>query len=352
MFEHRNHRRSVLKGLAASGALSLAGVRAGHGQAKETQDKITEAAKQEGGFLWYDHFGREEGQAVLAEFQRRVPFLKKLEYVEVPAAQKQARFIQECLAGGPTSDIMITSAAALQQLADRKFLHDVDWESIGIVKSAVATPNSQMTFIASPIQVAVYNTNRVSAADVPKTWEDLVDPKWKGRTGAWARPVAYISMLPAWGEQGTRDYVKKLVALEPRLYPGTYPLAQAIGAGEVDVGIGTVDGTTRILQKGAPVKFVALDPTPLSLTYGAVVKFGKNPNVAKLFLSWLNTTEGALVFERITERGNHLVAGTKSAVLVKGLKLSFISADEEVSRSAQLNAMELEFARALQRRGA
>ena len=62
MFEHGNQRRTVLKGLAASAALSLAGVRAGHGQPKETQDKVTEAAKQEGGFLWYDHFGREEGQ--------------------------------------------------------------------------------------------------------------------------------------------------------------------------------------------------------------------------------------------------------------------------------------------------
>ena len=48
MFEHGNHRRTVLKGLAASGALSLAGVRAGYGQAKETQDKTIEAAKQEG----------------------------------------------------------------------------------------------------------------------------------------------------------------------------------------------------------------------------------------------------------------------------------------------------------------
>ena len=113
MFEHGNHRRTVLKGLAASGALSLAGVRAGYGQAKETQDKVTEAAKQEGSFLWYDHFGREEGQAVLAEFQKRVPFLKKLEYVEVPAAQKQARFIQECLAGSGGQRQRIGIARAL-----------------------------------------------------------------------------------------------------------------------------------------------------------------------------------------------------------------------------------------------
>jgi iron(III) transport system substrate-binding protein len=159
-------------------------------------------------------------------------------------------------------------------------------------------------------------------------------------------------MLPAWGEQGSRDYVKKLIALEPRLYPGTYPLAQSVGAGEIDVGLGTYDGTVRIMQKGAPVKYVVLDPTPLSLTYGGIVKYGRNPNTAKLFLSWLNTTEGALIFEKITERGNHLVAGTKSAELIKGRKLSFIPADEEVSRASQLNAMEIEFARALQRRGA
>ena len=62
----------MLSMLAASGALSLAGVCPGYGQAKETQHKIAEAAKQEGGFLWYDHFGREEGQAVLAVVLRLV----------------------------------------------------------------------------------------------------------------------------------------------------------------------------------------------------------------------------------------------------------------------------------------
>ena len=65
----------------------------------------------------------------------------------------------------------------------------------------------------------------------------------------------------AWGADKVRDYVRKLAALEPRLYQGTYPLAQAVGAGEVDVGVvGSYDASMRILQKGAPLKMVSVGP--------------------------------------------------------------------------------------------
>lgn len=67
----------------------------------------------------------------------------------------------------------------------------------------------------------------------------MVADRWKGRIGAWSRAAAYIDLASAWGEDEVRDHVKKLATLEPRLYAGTFPLAQAIAAGEVDIGLGT-----------------------------------------------------------------------------------------------------------------
>ena len=122
------HRRESFEGPCRYGN-AVGGVARQSGFGLGTKDEIIEGARERGRVPLVRPL-RPRGRP---SHSRRIPearaISQKLEYVEVPAAQKQARFIQECLAGGPTSDIMITSAAALQQLTDRKFLHEVDWDA-------------------------------------------------------------------------------------------------------------------------------------------------------------------------------------------------------------------------------
>jgi ABC-type Fe3+ transport system substrate-binding protein len=161
----------------------------------------------------------------------------------------------------------------------------------------------------------------------------------------------YTVLSSVWGVEKARDYVRRLASLQPRLYGGTLQVAQAIGAGEVDVGIGSYDATTRVSLKGAPVKMFALDPNPISLLFGCVARHGRNPNTARLLLTWLASKEGALAFEKVTHRGNYLVPETNSAKIVQGRNLVYFKAGEEIARAAELNALEGEFPKILQRRG-
>jgi iron(III) transport system substrate-binding protein len=257
--------------------------------------------------------------------------------------------IQESLAGGPTSDFIVTSAAPMQKFISQKFVTETDWRGLGIEASGATTPNSYMVSVITAVHVAIYNSNRVSEAEAPRTWEDLVDPKWKGRVGAWSRTLAYVQLMSAWGEAKTRDYVKRLAALNPRLLAGTFPLAQAVAAGEVDIGLGSFDATKRIQEKGAPVRMVPLDPTLLSPLYGGIMKFGKHPNAGKLFLAWLNTAKGAVTFESVTKRGNYRVPETETARFVKGKPVTFYTAQDEIAQADKFNDLEKEFSRMLQR---
>jgi iron(III) transport system substrate-binding protein len=340
-------RRQFVKGLTATGALSLAGV--APTMAGSVRDDVIKAAEKEGGFIWYDHYGRDQGEAVLKAFQADFPFIKRAEFVDIPASQRDARLIQESLAGGPTSDVIFTGAPAMQKFVDQKFTMEVDWKGLGIEPSPATTPSSHMVSLVTPINMPIYNSNRVTGGDVPRTWEDMVDPKWKGRVGVWSRPLVYVQLSPVWGEAKARDYVKRLAALNPRLMPGTFPLAQAVAAGEVDIGVGSYDATIRIQEKGAPVKMVPLDPTVVSNVYGGVMKYGKHPNAAKLFLAWLNTGKGALTFEKMTKRGNYRVPETDSAKFLKGKPVTFVSAQDEIAHAAKFNDLEKEFSRILQR---
>lgn len=340
------NRRDVVKGVSAAAALSLLGSRSGRA---EVPQSVLDGAKKEGALLWYDGYAREDGEAVVREFQKSYPFVTRAEYIELPSAQKQARLIQECLAGGPTTDVYLNGASTVQQVVNRDFFQQVNWKELGVPESAIISP--YMVWIATAINCGVYNTSKVSEADAPKTWEDLLNPKWKGRIGIWQRPSGILYLAPVYGEDKTRDYARKFAALQPRLFPGTYQVSQAVGAGELDIGIGAYDSAQRIVMKGAPLKIVILDPAPLSLLYAGLTKFGKNPNTGKLFLSWLETKEGALAFENATQRGHLPVKETKTSQLLQGHKLSHYSAQWEIENSDHQAKFEAELAKIIAGRG-
>ena len=195
--------------------------------------------------------------------------------------------------------------------------------------------------------VVLYNTDLVPTADVPQNWDDAFDPKWKGRTGHWMRAAFFVDLMPGVGEAKVRDLVHRLVALKPRLFDGQFPLAQAVGSGEIALAVTARDSAVRIVEKGAPVKMAVIDPTPLPLICGSVLKYGRNPNTARLFLAWLASTEGAVTFESLTQRGNYFVPGTQTAKALQGHKMSFFTAEQSVAQAKKLNALEAEFSRAL-----
>jgi hypothetical protein len=89
-------RRRFLQGLAAAAGSAAVprGAGAGSGEA------VIEAAKAEGGLVWYDHYDRAAAEGIFAGFQHAYPFVKKAEFVDVPSAQKTAKIVQESMAGG------------------------------------------------------------------------------------------------------------------------------------------------------------------------------------------------------------------------------------------------------------
>src|SRR4029077_12757698 len=92
---------------------------------------------------------------------------------------------------------------------------------------------------------------------------------------------------------------------------------------------------------------IGLDPTPFGMICGGILKYGRNPNTARLFLAWLASPEGAITFEKMTKRGNFFVAGTETSKLLKDRKLSFFTAEQSIAQAKKLNALEAEFSRKL-----
>ena len=89
-------------------------------------------------------------------------------------------------------------------------------------------------------RVIVYNTDALTEANLPDSIEDFARPEWRGRIGWPPTNTSLLAMITAmrqeWGEDRTRDWLKGIVANEPRVYAKNTPTVAAVAAGEIDVG--------------------------------------------------------------------------------------------------------------------
>lgn len=320
---------------------------AGQSGRGETLAEIEAAAAREGKVVWYDSLSQEMGDKIIQEFQKDYPMVREAKYVEVPSGQKVARVQQESQAGGPTADVDFGNPATAEKYYKQGFVREIDWQALGVEISPELTPTSYMVAVAAPIYGILYNTTRVSEAEVPRSFDDLLNPKWKGRIGTWARAGGFRNLSATWGDQPVREYVSKFAELQPRLYDSNFTVAQAVGAGEIDLAYTIYHTTLPTIQRGAPVKWVYLDPTPMDVLYGFVLRYGENPNAGKLLLKWLASPKGADVYEEVAGRGNPFIPESKTARTLAAVRPVTNPVDVQIRDADRLNQLEDELGRIL-----
>jgi iron(III) transport system substrate-binding protein len=290
-----------------------------------TLEKVREAAYKEGELIWYESSPEGQIAKVVSAFNKRYPKIK-FEHVRLRGADTGTRIIAESQANAPTADVGTTGLEILLPLDERGLLIRSNWTELGIPQKLIATPYALISMAS--IYCLNYNTSLVSEADAPKKWEDVLNPKWKGKIGIWQKPSAIALLAPAWGEERTLNFAKKLAEQKLVFYQSSFPLNDAVAAGEVSVGITIYHTTTAALEKGAPLKLVFVDPTPYEPLCSAIPVKSLHPNAAKLFTAWLLSLEGAEAYERATYRGNPWITGTEAYKLLRGKKLSSFTAEQ------------------------
>ena len=146
--------------------------------------------------------------------------------------------------------------------------------------------------LISPI---AYNTNLVKKEDAPKSFADLLDPKWTGKMVK-AHP-AYSGTIMNATFQIARDlgweYFEKLAKQRVMQVQSATDTPKKIALGERAV---MVDGAgylvIRYKEEGQPVEIVYPEEgTPLATGPSAVFKAAPNPNAARLFQNWMHSRE-------------------------------------------------------------
>lgn len=344
MSKSRNGKLSVVASLAIFTVALTSGARA------QTLDQIVEGAKKEGQLVWYDSTPADQAEVVIKEFNKKYPFIK-VAYTELEGGVKAARVLQESMAGGPTADVMTDTAVTIKRLNDQKFIRTVPWKTLNPAVTEQMAPTPQSIIISAAVHVFIYNSNKVAEKDVPKTYEALLDARWKNHLSMWARAVGLVSMYASWKPEEISAYGKKLAGQQVTTSRSAYGAAQAVGSGEVDIGLFIpYHSAWTVMERGAPVKLLILEPIGIVQTYGFVAEKGRNPNAGMLFMSWLGSKEGALAYEAVSGRPNIFVPETKGAQLLAGKKLSMLDAEQEVATAGAVGALEAELSKMFQSR--
>jgi iron(III) transport system substrate-binding protein len=152
-----------------------------------------------------------------------------------------------------------------------------------------------------------YNTKLVKKEEAPKTYEELLAPKWKGRKIS-IDDSAYgllAGLMHAWGKEKAVEYFKKLAAQEPVVQRGNTNRVQLTMAGEFPLIIAYAPTIQRETSKGHPMDWVPLEPVPVQVNPMMLAAKAPHPNAGKLFIDFLLSKQGQKMlvgFRRIPVR--------------------------------------------------
>jgi ABC-type Fe3+ transport system substrate-binding protein len=265
-------------------------------------ERILAGAKGEGKVAFYS--GMIENQALrpLADaFKKKYPFVA-VEYWRGDSRALVQKALTERRAGRVMGDILESTGGAealIRANATEPFYSP----------SAAGFPANYIDpkgmWIASRLDYfgMAYNTRQVSAADVPKTYEALLDPKWKGAI-AWradsevGASLFIAGVMREMGKEKGEAYLKRLSAQRIVNYAGSArALVDRVGEGEYKLALEIYAHHPLISKaKGAPLETQMLDPVPSAVSTIQLAKNAPHPNAAMLFIDFALSKGGQEVF--------------------------------------------------------
>ncbi|MFL5058626.1 MAG: extracellular solute-binding protein [Xanthobacteraceae bacterium] len=295
--DRRISRRDVLKGSTALGLTVFASpLRAAAPPPEAITPALIEAAKKEGKVVWYTSVDLPLAERITKTFQDRFPGV--VARVERSGAERIFQRIgQEYSSNIYAVDVVNSSDAAHLILWKRNgwlapyVPEDVAKHYPAEHKDADGTFASFRVFLC-PI---AYNTNLVKPEEAPKSYADLLDPKWTGKIVK-AHPGYSGTILTA-THQMARDigwpYLEKLAQQKVMQVQSASDPPKKLALGERAI---MADGVEYVLfqlkEKGDPIEIVyANEGTPLIIGPNAVFKNAPNPNAARLLQSWMFSAE-------------------------------------------------------------
>jgi ABC-type Fe3+ transport system substrate-binding protein len=309
-------------------------------RAAEIDPALIAAAKKEGRVTFYtplivDQIARPLTQAFSRKYGIAAEFLR------MDSDAVVLKILNEYRAKRSAADVFTTSlgiAALVQSGAARKFQS----VSADALPAGFKDPNGYWLADRVYVLEPAINTKLVAAADYPKTYDDLLAPKWAGRmvwrpnnlTGA----TGFIgNILFGMGEEKGMELLRRLARQKViTLQMSDRAVLDQVVAGEYPLALAMTNHNVEISRKdGAPVAWMPLEPTIIFTEQIGVTTLGPHPNAGLLFLEYTMSREGQELFQKagyIPARSDVPPLNPKLLPAANGLK-SLVATPEIVEKN-------------------
>jgi iron(III) transport system substrate-binding protein len=289
--------------------------------ATAANEALIDAARREGGLVYYASMNLSEANAIIGEFEKRYPFIK-VKLNRTGSEKLLAKVMTEYRTKKLPADVIQTVEFSMHL-----------FRRAGVLSQYVPPANLQYpnefkeegfwtTVYYNPYVIA-YNTKLVPRPMAPKRYDDLLDPKWKGKMMMDGTKADWFAgVLQIMGQERGLKYMRDLAKQQPSPREGHELLAQLVAAGEglMDVNI-PISSVERMKERGAPIDWTAVGAAPAIMVGIGLSSQAAHPNAAKLYLDFALSREG----QRLIRTPGRLVArsdlASEQADLVKEVKI-------------------------------
>ncbi len=258
---------------------------------------LEEGARKEAEVVWYTSMSFTDYPKIAGAFEQSFPYIK-VKPNRLSQASVFTKVDTEARAGRFLVDLVGSAPMEMWELKQKGYSGAYLSPELKAFPSGSYDPQGfWSSFEVTPIVLA-FNTKLVSQEEAPRTYQDLLQPKWKGKMNLGSDEYAWFSvMVDGMGKAKALDYMRRLAKQQLHI-PGSSSImrVQLMLAGESAIVLAARGRrVVEYKEKGAPIDYRIFDPYPAEPNGLALMRRTAHPHATILFDDWVLSEEGQSV---------------------------------------------------------
>jgi iron(III) transport system substrate-binding protein len=266
----------------------------------DRQAQLIEGAKKEGSLTLYETIPIEYIRVITAGFEKK--YGVKVNFWRASSESVLQRVLTEARGNQPSFDVVESISTPMEAMHRENILQQIKSPVLNELQPWAVPPHHEWAATLLYIYVQAYNTDKVKKEDLPKTYTDLLDPKWKGMLSMEASDDEWFSeVVKEMGEQKGKKFFRDLTIVNGlQLRTGHSLLNNLVGAGDVPLALTVYNSDPNNLKKkGAPIDWFVIAPA-IAIPNGiGVSRKAPHPYAAVLFYEYMMSEEAQQVLAKV-----------------------------------------------------
>jgi len=275
---------------------------------QERQQRLYELAKSEGEAIVYANMDVSAMKPLTDGFMKRYPGTKAAS-VHFSGAAIITRLDVEARAGKPVSDVVLSGQLGVLALIEKKIAMRYRSPEREFFRDGLKDKDGLWTAYMTNVMVSAYNTRQIKKEEAPRTVEDLLKPRWKGKLTMDSQSYVWFgTMLQYLGEEAGLRFMRQLNEQNISHQRGRRLMTQLVAAGEFDMAVETnLNSVLTLNKQGAPLSVAPIQPYFLSPSLVFMSANAPRPYTGALFIDYLLSEDG----QKIVVTTNRMPAHAK-----------------------------------------